>query len=291
MKRWIRWAGRLYPAEWRMRYGAEFDVFLDDASLRWRDLGDVIRGAALMQMTSWTTYWKMALLAGIAGAMIAGGIAFAIPDRYVCTAALALEDNSGTSRLRLAATLQTLVRPILSQDNLIAIILDPQLDLYKKERQRLPVEQVATDLFRRNVSVVPYDMGTPGAQAFRIVFSYPDRRKAQRVVARLTQEAIAKELMQGRDGSTLEVLEPPILPERPTSPVRPEIASLGALGGSLLGLISLAIFRRTRAYAVVTMSIPRDTKRFVDSQIAAGPHRSVSDYVRELIRADEQRHR
>jgi Arc/MetJ-type ribon-helix-helix transcriptional regulator len=63
------------------------------------------------------------------------------------------------------------------------------------------------------------------------------------------------------------------------------------MGGSLTGLLSLAIFRRTRAYAVVTMSIPKDIKQFVDSQVAGGQYRSVSDYVRELIRADEQRHK
>jgi len=291
MKRWIRWAGWLYPAEWRMRYGAEFDVFLNDAPLRWRDLGDVIRGAALMQMTSWMTYWKMALLAGFAGAIIAGGIAFAIPNRYVCTATLALADNSGTSRLQMAGSLQKIFFAILNRDNMIALILDPQLDLYKKERERLTVEQVAADMFRKNVFVVPYEMGTPGVQTFRIVFSYPDRHKAQQVVARLTQEFIEKELKLGSNGSTLEVLEPPVLPEKPTSPVRPAIALLGALGGSLLGLVSLAIFRRMQTYAVVTMSIPKDTKRFVDSQIAAGPYRSISDYVRELIRADEQRHK
>jgi hypothetical protein len=44
MRRWIGLAAGLYPAEWRGRYGAEFDALLDDAGLQWRDLADVIRG-------------------------------------------------------------------------------------------------------------------------------------------------------------------------------------------------------------------------------------------------------
>jgi hypothetical protein len=289
MKRWIRRAACLYPAEWRLRYGAELDALLDDAPLRWRDLADVIRGAAIMQMTSWMTYWKMAALAGIAGAILAGGVAFAIPDRYVCTAALAIENRSGAASVSLPGAVQKAVMGILSRGNLFALLHDPQLDLYKEERRRLPEEQVA-DIFRKSVRVVGYDMGAgPNVQAFRIVFSYPDPHKAQEVVARLTQQAIRNELTGGPEGSTLQLLAPPVLPQLPTSPARPAIAALGALAGSLLGLIALAIWRRTRTYAVVTMSIPKDTKKFVDSQIAAGQFRSVGDYVRALIRADEQR--
>jgi hypothetical protein len=87
----------------------------------------------------------------------------------------------------------------------------------------------------------------------------------------------------------MSILESPILPEKPFSPNRAFIALLGAIASMMMGLISLNVWRRTRTYAVVTMSIPKDTKQFVDRQITAGPYRSVSEYVRELIRADEQR--
>jgi hypothetical protein len=273
-----------------MRYGAEFDVLLDDAPLRWLDLADVVRGAAIMQMTSWMTYWKMAALAGIAGAILAGGVAFAIPDRYVCTAALAIENRSGAASLNLPGAVRETVMGILSRDNLFALLHDSQLDLYKEERRRLPEEQVVADVFRKNIHVLPYDIGnSPDVLGFRIVFSYPDPHKAQQVVARLTQQAVRKELTAGPEGSTLRVLESPVLPQMPTSRATSAIAAMGALAGSLLGLIALAIWRRTRTYAVVTMSIPKDTKKFVESRIAARQFRSVSDYVRELIRADEQR--
>ena len=44
-------------------------------------------------------------------------------------------------------------------------------------------------------------------------------------------------------------------------------------------------------YAVQSMniSLPDPLKQFVDGQIAEGRYSSVSEYVRELIRADEQR--
>jgi hypothetical protein len=134
VKRWVRWAAWLYPAEWRARYGAEFDVFLDDTPLRWRDLADVLRGAAIMQMTSWITYWKMALLAGVLGTVIAGGIAFTIPNQYVCTAVLTLENRSGAAAAPLVDVLQKTLLRTLGRDRLVALLQDRQLDLYQKER-------------------------------------------------------------------------------------------------------------------------------------------------------------
>jgi antitoxin ParD1/3/4 len=39
----------------------------------------------------------------------------------------------------------------------------------------------------------------------------------------------------------------------------------------------------------MNISLPEPLKRFVDQQIAGGRYSSVSEYVRALIRADEQR--
>jgi antitoxin ParD1/3/4 len=39
----------------------------------------------------------------------------------------------------------------------------------------------------------------------------------------------------------------------------------------------------------MNISLPDPLKRFVDGQIATGRYSSVSEYVRELIRADEKR--
>ncbi|WP_295454615.1 type II toxin-antitoxin system ParD family antitoxin [uncultured Thiodictyon sp.] len=39
----------------------------------------------------------------------------------------------------------------------------------------------------------------------------------------------------------------------------------------------------------VNISLPDPLKQFVDGQVAQGRYSSASDYVRELIRADEKR--
>ena len=39
----------------------------------------------------------------------------------------------------------------------------------------------------------------------------------------------------------------------------------------------------------MNISLPEPLKQFVDGQIAQGPYSSASEYVRELIRADEKR--
>ena len=39
----------------------------------------------------------------------------------------------------------------------------------------------------------------------------------------------------------------------------------------------------------INISLPKSLKEFVDAQIAAGHYGNASEYVRELIRADEKR--
>jgi hypothetical protein len=45
MKRLARRLARLYPRQWRVRYGREFEALLEDADLTWSGLLDVIAGA------------------------------------------------------------------------------------------------------------------------------------------------------------------------------------------------------------------------------------------------------
>jgi antitoxin ParD1/3/4 len=46
---------------------------------------------------------------------------------------------------------------------------------------------------------------------------------------------------------------------------------------------------RKHAMQSMNISLPEPLKQFVDGQIAQGRYSSVSEYVRELIRADEKR--
>lgn len=52
MKTFIRFAARLYPAAWRDRYAAEFDVLLDDISPSLGDLCDVLGDVLRVRVTT-----------------------------------------------------------------------------------------------------------------------------------------------------------------------------------------------------------------------------------------------
>ena len=52
MKRLAHWLARLYPRQWRARYGEEFDALLEDADLTWRDIFGVLMSALEMRMKS-----------------------------------------------------------------------------------------------------------------------------------------------------------------------------------------------------------------------------------------------
>jgi hypothetical protein len=54
MKRLARWLARLYPRQWRARYGQEFDALLEDVNLTWRDVFGVALAALEMRMKTTT---------------------------------------------------------------------------------------------------------------------------------------------------------------------------------------------------------------------------------------------
>jgi hypothetical protein len=295
MRGWIAWAACLYPAEWRRRYGAEFDALLDDASLQWRDLADVIRGALIMRMTACNSYWKVGAIAGLVGAILAGVGAFTIPDRWAVTAIMQVDrapDDKGPPpadrREQVLRALGTAELEILGHTNLMALIQEPSLDLYQEERKRMPIEDVALQMVRRDLRVQFLNADRRDGQAFQISYSYPDRYKCRAVVQRLVAD-FQQQAARNPGGTVLSVVETPVLPETPYYPNRLRFAVSGLVAGTIMGLMSLKLWRRTRDYAVVTMSIPKETRQFVDTQVGPGGYASVSDYIRDLIHADEQR--
>jgi hypothetical protein len=213
---------------------------------------------------------------------------------------------TGPSPSQTAQTLQEFNMRVLSRENLMRIIASPQFNLYPKERMRHSLSEVAENEFRKHLRIVPY--GTSDAsleilgdytnrrliysQAFRIVFQYPDRFKAKAVIDELVARFHAWSLIYAQPvPRSLSVLEGPLTPQLPFYPNRLMMVTTGLVAGMMTGLLSLKIWRRSRAYAVVTLTIPKETKHFLDSRVAAGQFRDMSEYVRELIRADEQRHK
>src|ERR1700704_2772792 len=89
-ERLIRFAGRLYPASWRRRYGVEFEALIEYASRDWRDVLDVLLGAVKMQLTMWS-FGKIAASFGAAGALLWSGLLFiTMPDKYTSDCTLRL---------------------------------------------------------------------------------------------------------------------------------------------------------------------------------------------------------
>jgi uncharacterized membrane protein YgdD (TMEM256/DUF423 family) len=145
-----------------------------------------------------------------AGLVISVLVAFFTPDVYVCSAAMQIRPSSVSTTLlptvingQMQQRLQQLELEILGRDNLITLVQTPKLNLYPKERARYAVEDVVEEYFRKNVHIIPYASdGSNGAQAFRIVFSYPDRFVARALVLELVGELQSKNVIFQQEAST-----------------------------------------------------------------------------------------
>ena len=89
------------------------------------------------------------------------------------------------------------------------------------------------------------------APAFLISYEYPDKLKAQAVVRELVssfiqQNAATQSTRQPSAVESLEILDPPSLPQGPAFPNRPNIVAVGLFGGAVLGLLALLVWRRRR---------------------------------------------
>ena len=144
-----------------------------------------------------------------AGLVISVVAAFFWPDMYLCFASMQIRPSSVSTTLlpsvvtgQMAQRLQELNLEILGRDNLILLI--QKLNLYQKERARYSVEDVAEETFRKNVHIQPYDTsgGATGAQAFRIVFTYPDKYVARQLVVELVAEFQRNNLAVQRESAT-----------------------------------------------------------------------------------------
>jgi polysaccharide biosynthesis transport protein len=132
-----------------------------------------------------------------AGLVVAVVAAFVWPDTFVSTAVMRITPQQIPERLvpsvmssQMAERLQQMQTDILSRGSLAEIIQKPSLDLYKKERAHLPIEDVVQEMKNKHISIIPVNdsanLGSRFATAFQIRFSYIDRYKAQAVVRELT---------------------------------------------------------------------------------------------------------
>ena len=131
-----------------------------------------------------------------AGLVVAVVVAFLWPDTYVSTAVMRITPQQISDRLmptvlnmQMQQRLSSMQQEILSRNSLAELIQRPSLDLYRKERQRYPLEDIIQDMRSRAIRIQAVEVSAGGqgrvASAFTISFSYPDRFKAQAVVREL----------------------------------------------------------------------------------------------------------
>jgi polysaccharide biosynthesis transport protein len=149
-----------------------------------------------------------------AGLVVATVVAFLWPDTYISTAVMRITPQQVPSNLvptaittQMADRLQQMQTEILSRSSLAEIIQKPSLDLYKKERQKLPMEDVVQEM--RNKYIRISALADPGAgnrrlsSAFVVQFSYTDRYKAQAVVRELVTKFTEQNVTVQRNQASL----------------------------------------------------------------------------------------
>ena len=134
-----------------------------------------------------------------AGLVVSVVVAFMWPDTYVSSAVMRITPPTISDRLvptvvnmQMQQRLQQMQQQILSRGSLAELIQRPSLNLYPKERAKLPLEDVISDMRSKGIKITMVDVAAPGqgkvTSAFTISFSYTDRFKAQAVVRELVSK-------------------------------------------------------------------------------------------------------
>lgn len=134
----------------------------------------------------------------IAGPMLAGLViavvaAFFTPDTFISYAVLAIKPQQVSEKLipsfvgasQMAERLQQMQSDIVSRTTLSEIVQKSTLNLYPKERSRIPLEDVIQNMKNRDLKIAPYNNPSGDrrlASAFIVQFRYTDRHKAAAVV-------------------------------------------------------------------------------------------------------------
>jgi succinoglycan biosynthesis transport protein ExoP len=145
-----------------------------------------------------------------AGLVIATVIAFLWPDTYVSTAVLRITPQQVSERLVPSATnvpmfdrLQQMQTAILSHTTLAEIIQKPTLELYKKEWNKIPMEDIVQSMRNKSIRITMMGDAKRGGAAFQVSFSYTDRYKAQLVVRELVTRFMDQNMRVQRDQVSL----------------------------------------------------------------------------------------
>lgn len=245
MRRWIAFVAKLYPRPWRERYGPEFDALMQDVEPDWRELANVLGGAVKMQMLSGRANLKLAGVLAVVGAVAGLGASMWMPGRYRSSAELRFTPPANPGSFdRVEMTMQE----ILSRKSLAEMIQRPSLDLYRSERQQVPLEDVIQHM-RRDIHIT--QTGTSPVMV-EISFAYPNVPKAEAVVQALVTRFVETHATIARNkqfvwqkfwkedappGSTIAVVKDASIAEAVEGGPRPLVIGGGILAGVLLAAV------------------------------------------------------
>ncbi len=265
----MNWITFLYPRAWRERYGEEFSALLEDAPPGWTGVVEIAWEALKMHFE----LMNRRAFAGcvVAGLAVAAFVAYRTPDKFASSAVLRLSGSADVDPEALTSEGAKLLRELLSRTSLSNLMQKPGLDLYKTERQRMPLEDVIQKMKDEDlrVSVLPEK---PGSKEFAIHIAYngPDPKRAQDVVETLVRRLIdehqnsqhmtalrlARQELTDADaktaalGTRLEVLDPASHPKTGISPNRPAII----LAGLFAGIVAFFVVSGVRRHVWATVA-------------------------------------
>ncbi|HUI79183.1 MAG TPA: hypothetical protein VLY24_14760 [Bryobacteraceae bacterium] len=149
-----------------------------------------------------------------AGLVVSVVVGFLWPDTFISNALMRITPQQVPERLvpsainsQMAERLTAMQQEILSRTSLSELIQRPALNLYPRDRQRLPMEDVLEQM-RKDISISMLDVATQGtnrglASAFVIRFKYTDKYKAQAVVRELVSKFTEQNVVVQRNQATL----------------------------------------------------------------------------------------
>jgi hypothetical protein len=102
MRTLLHWAVRLYPADWRARYGQELHGLLDDMKPTWQDVVDVAMGGLQMQLRH--SVVRPAVAFSIVGVCVASVVALTLPKQFVAQGVVSVRFREPTAGARMTTT-------------------------------------------------------------------------------------------------------------------------------------------------------------------------------------------
>ena len=196
-----------------------------------------------MQMSG-IGFWKIAAGFTLAGALISVVWSVTVPDRYVSSAVLRIEDPAGRGRLearpRMLERLNALQRAVFARQSLSNIIV--QQKLYERERTRDPMGDIVQKMRNRDLRVMPLN-DTQFTVSFASDNPAAARATVRAVVAALVEANVRVEPQRALN---LEVVDPASLPAAPEGPHRGRLIGRGLLVGLVLGILCGAVWSLVR---------------------------------------------